>query len=67
MPLNNLKKMAMGKIYIGQKLIILLHVWTKKGVSRKTKKLCYGPASWPPSWKELCIDKHYKVFSQISI
>jgi len=27
----------MGKIYIGQKLIISLHVWAKK-VSRKKKK-----------------------------
>jgi len=30
--------MAMGNIYIGQKLIILLHFWAKKGVSKKKKK-----------------------------
>jgi len=27
--------MAMGKIYIGQKLIILLHIWAKKGISKQ--------------------------------
>jgi len=37
--------MAKGNIYMGQKLIILLHAKAKKGVSKKKKKkLCHGPA-----------------------
>jgi len=45
--------MAMGNIYIGQKLIILLHVWAKKGVSKKKQQQNFvtGPCLMPPKLK----------------
>jgi len=40
--------MAMGNIYIGHKLIILLNVWAKKGSQKKNLS---GPCLMPPKWK----------------
>jgi len=58
---NNLKKMAMGKIYIEQKLIILLHFWAKKDVSEK--KPLTQPCFMPPNLKRSSIIEKYRKLS----